>query len=329
MAAHISVIIPTHNRAQMVVEAVASALGQTHREAEIIVVDDGSTDDTQQRLEPFADRILRIRQENLGVSVARNAGIRAANGEYIAFLDSDDLWHPCKLDLQLAYLRANPEVALLACHVGKLPAQMHRWAWPVIDSSLIRLRAIGLKELAVKTEFATSTVVVRKSCLTSLGGFNPDFRSAEDRNLWIRLAARFPIRMHEVELVFLRASRHERLSEQTETTERNTLKMLDQVFLEVPELRGRTLLRRRAFSQAAYEAAKLYNEAANSSAALSRVCRSLALWPFHGRPGIDPRFKSLLVMFLRRLGLRRLPQRQRNPMNSRNNFQFESSIKSS
>ena len=98
----VSVIIPTYNRSLSVREAIESVLAQTYRDFELIVVDDGSADNTPSVLGSFGERIRGIRQANAGVSAARNAGIRAAKGEWVAFLDSDDLWVPQKLERQMA-----------------------------------------------------------------------------------------------------------------------------------------------------------------------------------------------------------------------------------
>ena len=110
----VSVVIPTYNYGHFVVGAVESVLAQTYQNVEIIVVNDGSSDDTKARLEPFMGRVRYIYQDNQGLSAARNTGIGAATCRWIAFLDSDDLWHPRKLELQMAYLDGHPEVGLLA-----------------------------------------------------------------------------------------------------------------------------------------------------------------------------------------------------------------------
>src|SRR5688572_5767710 len=105
----VSVVIPTYNYGHLVAEAVDSALAQTYPAVEVLVVDDGSTDDTWDRLARYGDRIRCVRQANAGLSAARNTGIRAAHGEYVALLDSDDAFHPRKLDLQMRYLTSRPE----------------------------------------------------------------------------------------------------------------------------------------------------------------------------------------------------------------------------
>ena len=109
----VSVIIPTYNRSKLVVETLRTVLDQTYRDKEVIIVDDGSTDDTESALSPYLDRITYIRQENQGVNAARNTALEVAKGEYIALLDSDDLWMDFKLDLEVAVLDDNPDVGFV------------------------------------------------------------------------------------------------------------------------------------------------------------------------------------------------------------------------
>ena len=113
MLMKVSVIIPTYNRASLVVETLESALNQTFPDREIIVVADGSTDDTKQRLAPYSDRIKYIHQENRGVNAARNHGLSVAQGEYIALLDSDDLWQPYLLDLFVRVLDSHENIGFV------------------------------------------------------------------------------------------------------------------------------------------------------------------------------------------------------------------------
>ena len=108
--AKVSVIIPTYNRAEYVTHAIDSVLAQTYTDYEIIVVDDGSADNTKDVLLPYMDRIRYIYQENAGLSAARNTGIKAAKGDWIAFLDSDDEWLPGKLAVQMRAVERHPQL---------------------------------------------------------------------------------------------------------------------------------------------------------------------------------------------------------------------------
>jgi glycosyltransferase involved in cell wall biosynthesis len=116
----VSVIIPTYNRAGFISDAVQSVINQTYKNIEIIVVDDGSTDSTKSSVEPFRDKIHYIVTENKGQAHARNTGMKAATGHYIAFLDSDDTYLPYKLELQVSFMEAHPEVGIVATEVSSL-----------------------------------------------------------------------------------------------------------------------------------------------------------------------------------------------------------------
>ncbi|NEP84931.1 MAG: glycosyltransferase family 2 protein, partial [Okeania sp. SIO3B3] len=111
----VSVIIPAYNRADLIGETVDSVLAQTHPDIEIIVIDDGSTDNTADVLATYGSALRVIRQANAGQQAARNAGIRAATGDYIAFLDSDDLWLPHRIEAQLQRFEEVPEAGLVYC----------------------------------------------------------------------------------------------------------------------------------------------------------------------------------------------------------------------
>src|SRR5208337_4579078 len=111
--ASVSVVIPTYNRGELLIETIESILAQTAKPGEVIVVDDGSTDDTQERLARYADRVRYVRQPNQGVAAARNHGVREARGKWIAFIDSDDVWHPRKLECQLRVLADHPDLGIL------------------------------------------------------------------------------------------------------------------------------------------------------------------------------------------------------------------------
>ena len=187
----VTVIIPAYNAGAYLGEAIDSARAQTYSPIEIIVVDDGSTDRTPALLAPYvsANKIKYIYQANAGVASARNAGINAARGKYIAFLDSDDRWQPDKLAKQLP-LFADPKVGLVYSDMQCIGAVTGRYG-VTVPRGYHRGRV--LPALIKENFIGASTVVARRALLQSAGGFQIDSASAilstvEDYHLWLRLA---------------------------------------------------------------------------------------------------------------------------------------------
>jgi glycosyltransferase involved in cell wall biosynthesis len=268
----VSVVIPTYNYGHCVADAVDSALAQTYPAVEVIVVDDGSTDDTPDRLAKYGDRIRVIRQPNQGLSAARNAGIRAAAGELVALLDSDDAFHPRKLEHQTAYLAANPAVGLVGTNHFSDPTKM----WPAVETTPAA-RAVSLDELVIKARFSPSSAVLRKACVAAVGDFDTTLRSVEDRDFWIRVATKFGVAVLDADLTFYR--------EQPGSMSRNVERMeqFEKVVLEkafaLPELRGRRLLRRKARGLASYSSAFMHHISDRPAGAARRMVESFAWWP--------------------------------------------------
>jgi len=208
----VSVIIPTNNRNGMLKDAVDSVLDQGYGRTELIVVDDGSTDATVQTLSAYQDRLRLIRQENRGVSAARNAGIRAAAGKLIALLDSDDFWLPGKLRAQVDYFDAHPEA--LICQTEEIwirngvrvnPGKRHRKeAGDIFDRSL----ALCL--------VSPSAVMMRKSLLDEVGLFDEDLPACEDYDLWLRIAWKHPVHLIGTPLIVKRGGHADQLSRMPE-----------------------------------------------------------------------------------------------------------------
>lgn len=188
-----SVIIPTWNRRDLLVRAVESVLAQTRPVEEIIVVDDGSTDGTAAHLaERYGERILCVRQDNAGVSAARNRGLRLARGRYIALLDSDDEWLPEKTARQVEYLEAHPDIGMVVCNV--LRVDRHGALIDVFD----RRRQIpadgpALQWVLQDPALAPLSVLMRREVYDTVGDFDEDLRTAEDLDFHLRVAARWPI----------------------------------------------------------------------------------------------------------------------------------------
>ena len=189
----ISVVIPTYNRQDLVVEAIESVLAQTFTDFEIIVVDDGSTDDTAVNIQPYLDRITYSRQENQGVAAARNAGIRLAQGEFVCFLDSDDLWIPTKLQAQIRFADAHPEYGLISSELQGFDAD-GKTKGPN-KSAMYKIRnGLVVEDLLFGNWIQTSTVMLRRKCLDEVGWFDEDIgQFGEDWLLWMKVTSRFPI----------------------------------------------------------------------------------------------------------------------------------------
>jgi len=189
----VSVIVPVYNRAAFVTEALASALGQECPGGmEIVVVDDGSTDDTPTVLAELAaphPEIRVIRQENAGPAHARNLAMREARGEFLALLDSDDIWLPGKLASQVMLLDAHPDAAFAHSDVDEF--------WEEGDGEWTRRPEIVsghvLRTLLRRNVIHTMTVVLRRSVIEEIGGFDADYPPCEDWDLWLRIAATHPI----------------------------------------------------------------------------------------------------------------------------------------
>ena len=269
----VSVVIPTYNYGRYVTEAVDSALAQTYPAVEVIVVDDGSTDDTRERLAAYGDRIRYIYQANAGLSAARNTGIRAASGPFVAFLDSDDAFHPRKLELQMALFAARPELGL----VGTAQFSDEPRVWADIAPPAPRID-LSLDDIVIRSRFAPSSAVARRECFAAVGEFDTDLRSVEDRDMWLRIAARFPVAAVEAPLTWYRITPGS-MSRNPERMEMFEHLVIDRAF-GMPELAGRRWLRRKAKGLADLASCLVYREAGRPWTALGRLLRSFAWWPF-------------------------------------------------
>src|SRR5438105_1351985 len=231
----VSVVIPTHDRGRVVVEAIESALAQTHPPLEVIVVDDGSTDDTAERVGSVRDaRVRYLRRPHAGVSAARNAGIAAATGDHVAFLDSDDLWKPDKVEAEIAVLARYPAAGGVFSDLEKLdgatfvPSFMrHTRVFSRLladrvsgDSRLLSPRGLYLcllQEVPIKTPALT----LRRSALQRVGGFNEAWTSSEDWEFLLRFARRESLVYLDRPLAVIRTSAdslHRRDQERGELT---------------------------------------------------------------------------------------------------------------
>lgn len=190
-AVRVTALIPTYNSERYIRETVESVLVQTYPIHEILVVDDGSTDRTQDALSPYGDRIRYIKQINAGPPAARNRGLALATGEWIALLDSDDLWVPTKTERQIEYVQQHPQCGLVYTDMKTFDDT------GIIEESVKVSRNLRLPsgrifpEMFAETLFQTSAVLLRRSCLESTGGFDASLKMGDDYELFLRVAHDF------------------------------------------------------------------------------------------------------------------------------------------
>lgn len=269
----VSVVIPTYNSGHLVVEAVESVLRQTCRPDEVIVIDDGSTDDTPERLRPYLDRIQYVPQTNGGVAAARNAGLALATGDLIAFLDADDAWHPHKLERQLAVLSQQPQIDLLATELTSWPGQFA--AAETLGRGAVV--PVPLAEMLTFNPLATSSVVVRREALERVGRFDTDLFGPEDYDLWLRCAQATQVAILEEPLTGYRDTLGS-LGKQAETMRRGLLAI--HAKLDEAGVWPSAWFRRKCRAHVDYASAYMFYAGGRHQSAARLLVQSLASYPW-------------------------------------------------
>jgi glycosyltransferase involved in cell wall biosynthesis len=303
----VSVIIPAYNAAASIGAALDSVVAQRVPELEVLVVDDGSRDDTAAAVaaHPVGARLLR--QANAGPAAARNAAAAQARGEWLAFLDADDVWFPERLALQLAAARAYPAAELWCGDFIGLAAETATPPCPPPPTRAPEPVWVTLDDLAWhNSEVATSAVLVRRTAFAEVGGFDTRFRGPEDYDLWLRLAARRPLGKLALPLVWYREHPGS-LSHHDQHFLPQVLQVLEKAYGPGGVLAGRSTLRKAQ----AYQYQSCAWMAVLTGApwrAVGLVARSLWCWPWPLRAGsrpVRPRLLQVLGYTRTALGLRR------------------------
>ena len=295
-APKVSVIIPTYNRCDLVQKALQSVFAQTYHDFEVVVVDDGSTDDTRAVVEGRT-RVRYLFQENAGPAKARNVGIRQARGDMIAFLDSDDVWWPEFLKTQVEVLSRYPEVGLVCARsiVGEKESKYFPCTQEPFVGDLYR-------KLFEQSFIRTPATVLRKSCLDVVGGFNESYRCFEDYDLWLRIARKYSIAY--VNRCLARCGR------QGDNLSKDFLRPLGahlKVAIEVLERnydasRIPEAVYRRRISKRYLQFSRLFFRRGENAQAWSCLWRALSITPYSLRP-----YRYLLKCIFRGLIMARLP----------------------
>ncbi|MBW4574226.1 MAG: glycosyltransferase [Aphanothece sp. CMT-3BRIN-NPC111] len=232
----VSVIITTYQRASLVTQAIKSVLAQSYKDYEIIVVNDGSTDNTAEVLNKFQDKIKIIHQNNKGLSFARNIAIQNSQGQYIAFLDDDDVWLPTKLEKQIALLEANNKIGLIYSDMSyfdekeifpettakKRPLPLARISWMLFPYPNLTPRP--------------SSVVVRRETLDEIGLFDESLTACEDYDLWLRISEKWLVYYLDEPLTMYRLS-DTNMSKNKERVLINSLQVQEKAIERHPDYR--------------------------------------------------------------------------------------------
>jgi glycosyltransferase involved in cell wall biosynthesis len=229
----VSVVIPAYNAMAYLPETVESVLKQTFTDFEVLIIDDGSSDHIVQWASQVTDRRVKlISQENQGVSAARNTGIAHAKGEYVAFLDADDLWEPTKLEKQVHCLENNPAAGL----VYTWSALIDQLGNPLGILLASHIEGNVWEQIVVKDMISNgSSPMVRRSCFETVGVFDPDRKisGAADRDMWIRIAASYPFIVVKEPLTLYRRHPQSMAKNRSEMLQA-TRQMFEKIFQSVP-----------------------------------------------------------------------------------------------
>jgi glycosyltransferase involved in cell wall biosynthesis len=226
--AGVSVVIPTFDRARVLPRALDSVMAQTRPPTEVIVVDDGSTDGTAELVADRFPTARLIRQENRGVSAARNRGIEAAESEWIALLDSDDEWCSEKLEKQLDALRAEPES--LVCHTDEIWIRRGRR----VNPRQIHAKHGGwiFRQCLPRCAISPSSIVIHRRVFEEVGLFDEQLPACEDYDLWLRICCGHPVLLVDEPLVVKHGGHDDQLSTQIWGLDRFRIRALDRLIGE-------------------------------------------------------------------------------------------------
>ena len=283
-------IIPVYNGERFIHRALESALRQTHPAAQIIVINDGSTDTTKQTLQnDYGDRITLISQRNGGLSNARNAGLRAVNCEFVAFLDADDWWEPSKLERQLAGFTRDP--GAVANYTG-----LHMVDETSGDETDSPPADLGAQLRWCNPGVPPSSMMLRSSLLKEVGTFKEELRACEDWDLWFRISKAGRFSVCPEPLTYYRVSSGG-LSGDADHMFRSFLQILDTVLLDGMKGWEREIWRRRIISYQAFKSCLTARAAGDRAKERSYMWMSLRTWP---SPFWAPeRFKYFAVTLLK------------------------------
>jgi len=248
----VSVVIATYNRARLLPETIDSALGQRFTDFEVIVVDDGSTDDTRQVLSPYGARIQYLYQENRGPSAARNLGVRHANGSWISIQDSDDLCAPNQLASLYGHAQKHADCGMVFANGAYLGGPKHnrKTIIPASKSRRLAEHGVRLEDLFDKSIVRLQAALISKACYDQVGGHDESLRISMDLDLSFRIFNRYPVAYLD-EVVFFYRKHEGNTSGNLELRLSENIRVIEKLLAENPQAEA-TLGKRRVAARLAY-----------------------------------------------------------------------------
>lgn len=289
----VSVIMPAYNAQDFVADAIESVLAQGYRPLEVLVADDGSTDATARVVKAFGEPVRYLWRENGGPAAARNTALREARGDYIAFLDSDDLWHPRKLEVQVGLMESRPDVCISGGRKTHF-RQVGEVEWAPLPEAP-PTHAVPLEKILIRNRFSTSTVLARAEAVRRAGEFDEGIFGPEDWDMWRRIlqgGAGLDLRA----VLAAYRERDDSVSDNAARMLANNRKVLGKAFRDNPEMPRRRRLK--AVSYMHLDAALEYGKGRRGRA-LAEVAKSFLLWPLPmGRANVRPLLRLKLTACL-------------------------------
>ncbi|RIZ71942.1 MAG: glycosyltransferase [Methylococcales bacterium] len=279
----VSIITPVYNGEQYLSEAIESALAQTYQNFELLIINDGSTDNSAEIIKPFLkdSRVIYIEQKNAGVAAARNTAIKQARGKYIGFLDQDDCWLPDKLSTQIQFLEKKPELAFVHSRQDYIQADgvvitdyPKDWVTDLHGNCFV--------ELFKRNRISVLTVLLRKKVIDEIGFFNEAVSRVDDYELWLRICSKYPIDFQDEKLALYRChdtnASHEYVK--MEQAELNALGNFYKKNKEAFMLMDKNILNHRFFVLHTDVANNFFWQEHNYSFALHHYLKALYFKPF-------------------------------------------------
>ncbi|MBL6764306.1 MAG: glycosyltransferase [Verrucomicrobiae bacterium] len=276
----VSVVIPAYNYARFLPFAVESARSQDYPKFEVIVIDDGSKDDTAEVMKQFGSPVRYVFQENAGLSAARNSGIREARYDFVCFLDADDELMPGMLRASMGRMAAlERDFGMVGCDCVNI--DIDGKPLPVTKHAPEKEGEVTVRDILIRTRFSPTGAVCRKEVFETCGGFDTSLKSTEDRDMWIRIATRYRVWHAGRELVHIR-KHGENMSNNAARQSANMLVVLNKAYRSGAVPRSDFWFWRRVFAYQRFQSALIYNGIAKPLPAFWQLFRSIVSCPWFG-----------------------------------------------